>query len=239
MTYEERYQAVYAAGVRHLTRREPGAEMHLRTFLEQHPARGRLVDLGCGEGSMASLAADLGYLVTAVDSAPSAISKARETHCHPNLEFLCADVTDLDALPSDAFDVAIDLGCLHIIKEDNAARRYLAHAFRLLKHGGCAYHQNLVPAEDAEAWFPAKAQLVDSWRQRLAEADTTGDFTRSYEIEGRTVEVELAVIPSARRQLIQQVALLSQAGFCVESTRVVTPGLNSPFEAILVSRKPV
>jgi len=237
-TYEERYQAVYAAGVRYLTRREPDAEVHLRAFLEQQSARGRLIEFGCGEGFMASLAAELGYQVTAVDSAPSAIARARETHRHPDITFLCADVRELDALPSESFDVAIDLGCLHIITEDEAARRYLAHAFRLLRRGGCAYYQNLVPADDAEAWLPGKAQLAGSWRQRLAEAQATGSFIRSYEANGHSVEVELAVISSAKRPLIQQVALLGQAGFSVESARVVSPGLNSPFEAILISRKP-
>ena len=238
MGYEERYRAAYAAGVRCATGREHGADAHCRAFLEHLPSRGRLADFGCGEGPMALVAAKLGYQAMAIDSAPSAIARALEANCHPNIEFLCADVCELHELAPDSFDVAIDIGCLHIIASDDAAARYLSHAYRLLRPGGSAYYQNLVPADDAQTWFPQETKLVESWRERLREARTKATVLRSYEVGGRTVEVEMPVIPSARRGLVQQVALLSRAGFVVESARVVTPGMNSPFEAILVAHKP-
>jgi hypothetical protein len=45
-------------------------------------------------------------------------------------------------------------------------------------------------------------------------------------------------IPPAKREVRQQVSLLARAGFVVDSARVVTPGLNSPFEAALLALKP-
>jgi SAM-dependent methyltransferase len=236
--YEQRYRAVYGAGVRCATGRDPGADSHFRAFLEQQPARGRLIDFGCGEGFPASWAADLGYRVLAIDSAPSAITKAREIHCHPNIEYLVADVCELDHLPSASFDVAVDLGCFHVIVDEDAVDRYLAQAARLLKPGGRAYYQNLVPADDAEAWCPRERGLVEWWRQRIIEASEMTTRSSTYEVDGRQVEVKIPVIPSAKRDLRQQVSLLTRAGFVVESARVVTPGMNSPFEAVLVAARP-
>ena len=94
--YEAKYRAFYEAGAPCATQRQPDSDSHYRHFLEQQP-RGRLIEFGCGEGSQAALAAELGFTVTALDSAPSAIQKARKGYYqHQQLEFFVTDVCQLD-----------------------------------------------------------------------------------------------------------------------------------------------
>lgn len=76
-----------------------------------------LLDLGCGEGRHAIAAARRGFRVTAVDSEPGALRRARakaRAAGAAGIRFLRADAL---ALPSAAarsrFDVALDFGCLH------------------------------------------------------------------------------------------------------------------------------
>ena len=237
--YEPRYRAVYDAGVPFATGdREDQRLACFRRFLEQQVNPGRLIDLGCGEGFPALIAAEKGYEVLGVDSAPSAIAKCQETHHHPRLTFVQADVCELSSIPSESFDVAVDLGCLHMLVEDDDARRCIGHAFRVLRPGGLWYGQNLVPADDAEAWCPHERERVEWWRKRIAEPDDGTLITESFEVNGRTVEVCRPRTPAATdRTLHQQVALLTGTGFRVDSARVVSPGVNSPFEAVVVARK--
>lgn len=234
--YEARYRAVYDAGVP-FSRIELRAEDY-RRFLKQQSKHGRLIDFGCGEGFPAVIAAEMGYEVLAIDAAPSAIAKAEQTHRHPKLKFMLGDVCDLADVPSACFDIAVDLGCLHMLVSDDDARRYLAHAFRVLRPYGVAYYQNLVPAEDAQAWFPRERELVEWWRERISQRETPDFFTETYEVNGRTIEVKRPRTPAAFRDVQTQVSLLCEAGFQVQEARVVMRGVNSPFEVILIAVKP-
>ncbi|HUT74125.1 MAG TPA: class I SAM-dependent methyltransferase [Armatimonadota bacterium] len=209
--------------------------VELRGFLDARPRRGRLVEFGCGEGFVAAMAAELGYNVLGIDSSRSAIARAQEARQHPRVTFELADVCDLDHLQSGSFDVAVDLGCLHMIVEDEEASKYLGHASRLLEGMGAAYFANLVPADDAAAWCPNEVERVNWWRE-----NQRGKVTHrvdTCEVNGRDVAVTLPPVRAAFRSLERQVALVSAAGFEVQSARVITPGFNSPFEAVLLAVK--
>ncbi len=230
--WEAKYRAIYEAGCRFASQPEGGQHDHYLAFLEVQP-RGRLIDFGCGEGHYAAMAAERGYKVLGVDAAPSAITRAREAHA--GVEFMLADVCDLSGLPNASFELGVDLGCLHMFRDDDDAIRYLTEASRVLKPGAPLFLQERVSAEEAEAWFP-HSELVPWWRER-----TTGDppdmATSTYMGEGRTIEVTYPIIAAALRDLREHVTLLTRAGFAVEQARVVTPGVNAPFEAVLLARK--
>jgi len=237
--YEERYRAVYAAGVPFAAGDHGHESVALcREFLETRTQRGKLIDFGCGEGFTAAMAAEFGYEVLAIDAAPSAIAKCKQTHTHPHLRFRQADVCELGEIDSDSFDFALDLGCFHMLVDDAVARRYLGHAHRVLRPGGFWYGQNLVPADDAAAWCPHERERVEWWRERISEQSDGAPITDTFEVEGKTVEVTRPHTSAAFRGVREQVSLLTAAGFRVDSARVVTPGVNSPFEAVLVARKP-
>jgi 3-polyprenyl-4-hydroxybenzoate decarboxylase len=85
------------------------------------PAR-RLIDLGTGDGVVAVAAAQLGFEVTAVDIAPSALGRARDRAEAAGARAIAFVLGDVTALPlgglGAAFDVAVDRGLLHCLPAD-------------------------------------------------------------------------------------------------------------------------
>jgi ubiquinone/menaquinone biosynthesis C-methylase UbiE len=111
----------------------------------------RLVDLGCGAGSLtcgfAALVAPAE--VVGFDASEEAIGRARalaEDAGLGNLQFAVANIYDLE-LPAQSFDVAHFSGVLMHLKEPERA---LALAFRSLKSGGMLAARE---AQKAGDWF--------------------------------------------------------------------------------------
>lgn len=83
---------------------------------------GRVLDLGCGSGDNALLAAGLGLETLGVDAAPSAIDLARRKAKEhgSSARFEVWDVLRLDTL-GEQFDTVIDVGLFHcFLPEDRA-----------------------------------------------------------------------------------------------------------------------
>jgi SAM-dependent methyltransferase/3-polyprenyl-4-hydroxybenzoate decarboxylase len=117
--------------------RAAGVEPALADALAAHHAPGRrLVDLGTGDGLVALAAARLGFEVTAIDIAPSALGRARAAADRAGaraIVFVLDDVTAPRLARS--HDLAVDRGLLHSLP---VARRagYAAGVARLVAPGG-------------------------------------------------------------------------------------------------------
>ena len=101
------------------------------------PTSGRLLELGCGAGSLTMWFEQRAFEVYGVDIAPSAIEWARETaaaqgsHAVVDQSDICQGLNYPDAW----CDIVVDGHCYHcIIGEDR--RKFLAQAFRVLKPNG-------------------------------------------------------------------------------------------------------
>ena len=233
-----KYARVYEAGVPLVSTR--GYDERYRAFLSGRKDRGQLVEFGCGEGHAASMAAELGYDVLAIDIAPSAIARARKLYAEItaglHLRFEVGDVVESESLPLETFDVVADIGCLHVIEDMEDARRYVANAYRALKPGGVADFQNMVTPEEAVCWFPALQTQIDQWRERIANGGSTK--IEQYEVDGRPISVEVPCrLGNTHRDVRTQVSLLTRAGFRIEHSVVLNPGVNSPFEATIIGRR--
>ena len=94
-----------------------------RELADEGLLRGRVLDVGCGTGEHALLAAALGLEAVGVDGAPRAIAiaerKARERDLP--VRFLLADALDLAALGL-AFDTILDSGLFHVFDDDERVR---------------------------------------------------------------------------------------------------------------------
>lgn len=85
--------------------------------------RGRVLDIGCGTGEHAILAAERGLAATGVDGSPAAIALARQKaeQRASTARFVVADATRLGDLGQE-WDTVIDSGLFHVFDNDDRAR---------------------------------------------------------------------------------------------------------------------
>src|SRR5215469_2753657 len=84
--------------------------------------RGRVLDIGCGTGEHALMAAKRGLEAVGVDSSPAAIEiakrKARERGL--NVRFLVHNAVDLASI-GEQFDTVLDSGLFHVFSDEHRA----------------------------------------------------------------------------------------------------------------------
>ena len=90
----------------------------LERAIARRTARGRALDLGCGQGVHAVYLAQQGFSVVGIDFVAAAVAAARTRAEQAGVEgdLLECDVVDYEA-PS-AFDVVLDSGCLHHVPRE-------------------------------------------------------------------------------------------------------------------------
>jgi len=107
----------------------PWAEAALPEAVREAVASGwlntgdRVLDIGCGDGTIAAFLAEAGCVVTAIDFAEGAVARTRE-RCRGYGERVHAELCDVTSgMPSDAhFDAVIDVGCFQSLVPRLAAR---------------------------------------------------------------------------------------------------------------------
>jgi SAM-dependent methyltransferase len=99
----------------------------------------QVVDVGCGTGENALLAASHGAAAVGVDISPAAIELARAKAAERGLDvrFEVADVLNLEPLALDA-DVMIDSGVFHVFSDEDRPR-YVTSLAGALRPGGTLY----------------------------------------------------------------------------------------------------
>jgi ubiquinone/menaquinone biosynthesis C-methylase UbiE len=107
---------------------DPPALQRRRAFLLREARPGiRLLDLGCGEGTFAALAAAAGAVVRGADVAASALARARASH--PQLEFDHLDERGPLPYADNSFDV---VWASEVIEHVADTARWLSEVRRVL-----------------------------------------------------------------------------------------------------------
>lgn len=97
--------------------------------------RGRVLDVGCGTGEHALLAASLGCDATGVDSAPAAVARAiakAEARGLP-ARFVVGNALDLP--DQGVLDTVVDSGLFHVF-DDEQRQHYVESLYRAMRPGG-------------------------------------------------------------------------------------------------------
>lgn len=112
----------------------PWCERWVRSFMEEIPAGGAILDVGCGTGSaLRILAARRPSLLAGIDISPKAIGAAREKLAGLDADLKTGDVEAGLPWPDATFDAATMTAVLHHLPDPG---RVLHHIRRVLKPGG-------------------------------------------------------------------------------------------------------
>jgi SAM-dependent methyltransferase len=147
--------------------------------------RGRVLDVGCGTGEHALLAAELGLEATGVDVAGSAIDAARVKAAERGLavRFLVWNALELAAL-GERFDTVVDSGLFHVLDDEDRPVYVAALAAATELGGRC--HVLCFSERQPGLFGPRRvsqdelrASFAGGWRVEGIEAatiDTVGDY---------------------------------------------------------------
>ena len=144
---------------------------------------GRVLDLGCGQGTEAGHLAATGFSAWGIDLSPVALGTARRLH--PLVHLVRGDVRRLP-FPTGSFDFALDRGTFHYL--DAAGRRlYASELHRVLRPRGR---------------FLLRACLQTQGRRNHVDPDVILQTFRGWRVES----LEPAEIPSDTRSMPALVA---------------------------------
>src|SRR5208283_3092991 len=137
------WDAIYREGTPVWEMGEPSAEL-IRFLDEKRIGRGSALDIGCGTGADAIYMVQRGLEVTAVDSSPTAIERARVRAEQEDAlpRFVLADFFEF-AHTAGTFDFAYDAGFYHYARQIELDR-YLDALWRVTRPG--SYFMTLAAA---------------------------------------------------------------------------------------------
>jgi SAM-dependent methyltransferase len=139
-------------------------------LVEAGEVRGRVLDVGCGTGEHALMAAGSGLEATGIDASPTAIRLAREKMAQRSLDarFEVWDALDLAAF-GEQFDTVLDCGLFHVFDDDDRAR-FVASLRAVVVPGG-RYFLLCFSDKQPGDWGPRRVRkdelqrcFADGWR---------------------------------------------------------------------------
>lgn len=116
------FDGAYAAGTPpwDIGRPQPAIEQ----LADAGAIRGAVLDVGCGTGEHALMAAALGLRAVGLDASPRAIQRAERKTAERGLDvrFVVGDALDLETTLGETFDTVIDSGLFHVFDDADRAR---------------------------------------------------------------------------------------------------------------------
>jgi SAM-dependent methyltransferase len=147
------FEAVYAAGTPpwDIGRPQPAFD----NLATSGKLIGRVLDVGCGTGEHALMAASLGYEAVGVDLSVRAIELAKTKAAARGVEarFMVADALQLVDL-GEQFDTVLDCGLFHVL-DDAERERYVASVAEVLPPGA-RYHMLCFSERQPGDWGPRR-----------------------------------------------------------------------------------
>ncbi len=141
---------------------------------------GRVLELGCGTGANAVYLAQNGFEVTAVDSAPTALERARRRGRLEStpVHFILDDVYEF-AKQAEPFDLIFDAGFYHFARRDDLDQ-LLDLLWRVTRHG--SYYVTFAGNADDDS---------EGGPPRVTEEDIRGELGRLLDVARlRTFRIE-------------------------------------------------
>ena len=137
--------------------------------------RGRVLDVGCGTGEHALMAAEAGCEAVGIDIASTAIRLAEQKAAErgASARFVVGDARQLEVL-GEQFDAVLDCGLFHVFDDVDRAR-FVASLSRAVRVGG-HYFMLCFSEEEPGGWGPRRvtqgeirAAFAHGWRVEAIE----------------------------------------------------------------------
>jgi len=147
--------------------------------------RGRVLDVGCGTGEHALMAAGLGLQATGIDAAPTAITIAEDKARDRQLtaRFLVWNALQLRSL-GEQFDTVLDCGLFHVFDDDQ--RDQYVEALRTALPAGGRYFMLCF----------SDRQPGDRGPRRVTEAEVRSSFAEGWIIDViEAVKIDITIDP--------------------------------------------
>jgi SAM-dependent methyltransferase len=147
---------------------------------------GKVLDVGCGTGEHAILAASLGHESVGVDLSPKAIelAEAKADERSLDVQFLVFDALLLPEL-GQQFDTVLDCGLFHVL-DDEDRERY-AHSLSGVLPAGGRYHMLCFSDHQPGNWGP----------RRISEGEIRASFDAGWVVDSiEPAVIELTIGPA-------------------------------------------
>lgn len=126
-----------------------------------------IVELGCGTGTLATLLAQRGYAVTAVDLSPDMLSVAAEKCSGLDVCLVCQDMSRL-SVPQQVDAVVCCLDSLNYVTRPTAVQRTFRQVYSALKPGGLFLFDVKTPhaleGADGQVYIDENDEIYCVWR---------------------------------------------------------------------------
>ena len=140
--YDHNYRVAYEEGLKYLG--EGGSQRDLQRLkgmlgrIPHSPMDARILDIGCGDGTVGIFLAGLGYRYLGVDVSEAAIDRARRRCAEfgADARFEVGNALDPDTLPGGVFDIVVDCYCLNMLVVDPHRKVYLENVMRVTRDKG-------------------------------------------------------------------------------------------------------
>jgi SAM-dependent methyltransferase len=147
---------------------------------------GRVLDVGCGTGEHALMAAALGLEVTGVDAAPIALAAAKDKARDRGLSvrFLEWNALDLGSL-NEQFDTTLDCGLFHVFGDDDRPR--FVDGLRAAIPVGGSYYMLCFSDRQPGDWGP----------RRVTEGEIRASFSAGWRVDSiEPSKIEVTIDPA-------------------------------------------
>ncbi|MFJ6485700.1 MULTISPECIES: class I SAM-dependent methyltransferase [unclassified Streptomyces] len=232
--YEDRYRTVYENGAQLWESEDPNAS--LLQMIDERPDlfSGQIIDLGCGEGRDSLYLLSQGHDVVSVDVSHSALARARERAAAANLDasgFVERDVIHLRGFDDNAFDLAMNMGCLHMLVEEEQRAQHISRVHDILRPGG-----HFIVDHCASEWGKGFFSIPD-YTEIAGDLVPGNVISRRIRVADSEKEIGLEVLPFSERSGGALAEEITRHGFdLVSSTHTNTEAFGS--STMLLFRKP-
>jgi len=165
------FNAMYAAATPPWDIGRP--QLAFRILADAGAFGGRVLDIGCGTGEHALMAAQRGWEATGIDSAPAAIEIAKRKAAERglNVRFLVHNALHLASL-GEQFDTVLDSGLFHVF--DDRDRAAYVESLKAVTAPGARYFMLCF----------SEHQPGDFGPRRVTQAEIRQGFSQGWQVDG-------------------------------------------------------